>query len=353
MFGKGLESLIPKKKSDQQSSNRSDTEPERSAVYGKEYDFGRSINNDRDQRESQKEKEYTPRHEHIESFRSKRTSINEGFRERVKNVQSPRPAKQEAIFHIEVEKIRPNPYQPRRDFNEENLAELAQSIRELGIIQPLIVTKVEKETETGTDVIYQLVAGERRLMAAKLAGLERVPAVVKQISLHRTKLEMALIENIQRSDLNPLECARGYAGLQDKFGLTQREIATRVGKSRETVANTLRLLNLPAQIQEALIQNKINESQARALLVISDISEQNRVFQNFLAEKTGVQKIREEAKKPKAADPEKEYWERRLEEYFGAPVKVTKRDGKGKMVVRFHSNEEWRGILDKLPGLED
>ncbi|MCP6720309.1 MAG: ParB/RepB/Spo0J family partition protein [Patescibacteria group bacterium] len=330
MLGKGLESLIPKKNSDE-----------------------RQTTSDQDQRASQEDKtEYVPRHEHIKSFGSERPNINEDFRERVKSVQShPRPVKQDAVFHIEVEKIKPNPYQPRRDFNEESLAELAQSIRELGIIQPLIVTKVEKETETGADVEYQLVAGERRLMAAKLAGLERVPAVVKQINLHRAKLEIALVENIQRSNLNSLERARGYARLQDEFGLTQRDISTRVGKSRETVANTLRLLNLPTQIQEALAQNKINESQARTLLAISDISEQNRIFQNLLAGQVSVQGIREE-QESRSADPEKKYWERRLEEHFGAPVKVMRRNGKGKMVVRFHSNEEWRGILDKLLGSE-
>ncbi len=153
--------------------------------------------------------------------------------------------KQESIFHIEVEKIVPNPYQPRKVFNAEEIQELADSIKEFGVLQPISVSKVVKETSSGTRVEYQLVAGERRLKAAKLAGLPRVPAIIRKGDTPKMKLELALIENIQRSNLNPLESARGYARLQDEFNLTQKDIAARVGKSRETVANTMRLLNLP------------------------------------------------------------------------------------------------------------
>jgi len=259
----------------------------------------------------------------------------------------------ESIFHIEVEKIRPNPYQPRRDFGSTELEEMAQSIREFGIIQPLIVSKIIKETEVGTEVEYQLIAGERRLMAAKIVGLERVPAIVKKVDLPRVKLEMALIENLERSDLNPLETARAYARLQDEFGLTQREIAARAGKSRETIANTLRLLNLPSEIQEALVQNKINESQARTLLAISDMNEQKRVFQNIFKQKMSVRALREETVKPKVIDPEKQYWEKQLEEKLGAPVKVLRQGDRGKMIVNFYSEEEWEGILQKILGPSD
>jgi len=166
----------------------------------------------------------------------------------------------DAIFHIEIDKISPNPYQPRKDFDEESLKELAASIRELGIIQPLIVSKIEKETSTGATVEYQLIAGERRLKAAKIAGLERVPVIVKRINQAAERMEMAIVENIQREDLNPVETARAYARLSDEFGLTQREIAVKLGKSRETIANTLRLLNLPTEIQDSVAEGKINES---------------------------------------------------------------------------------------------
>lgn len=257
---------------------------------------------------------------------------------------------QESIFHIEVEKIKPNPYQPRRDFGEESLRELGQSIREFGIIQPLIVSKVVRETERGTEVEYQLIAGERRLLAAKMIGLERVPAVVKKIRADKDKLEIALIENIQRSDLNPIEAAKAYARLQDEFNLTQREIAARIGKSRETVANTLRLLNLPSKIQEALAQNKINESQALALLAIANLEEQEKAFQNLLVRKLAARGFRE--KTDAAENPEKIYWEKQLEEKLGAPVKVIKQGAKGKMVIQFYSEEEWQAILRKLLGGE-
>ncbi|KKU99126.1 MAG: ParB-like protein partition protein [Candidatus Jorgensenbacteria bacterium GW2011_GWC1_48_8] len=266
---------------------------------------------------------------------------------------SPRPSiRDEAIFQIEVEKIKPNPYQPRKDFNDEEIEDLARSVREFGIIQPLVVTKVEKETETGTSVEYELITGERRLLAAKKIGLRSVPAIVKRVDVGKAKLEMALVENIQRSDLNPLEIARGYARLQDEFNLTQQEVASRVGKSRASVANTVRLLALPGEMQEALGAGKINASQAIALLATSDINEQRRLFSEFVHGKT-IKGDASHAAKAETPDPEKQYWEKRLEERFGAPVKIMRRDGRGKMEIRFHSKEEWQAILDKLLGGEN
>lgn len=245
----------------------------------------------------------------------------------------------ESVFQIEAEKIKPNPFQPRRDFGEAGLEELAQSIREFGIIQPLVVSKIETETATGTKVEYQLVAGERRLMAAKKIGLSRVPAIVKKIDFQRANLEMALIENLQRRDLNSLEQAKAYARLQDEFGLTQREIAARVGKSRETIANTLRLLNLPAQVQQALAEGRISEAQARHLLSVNNIQEQAGVFSRFVQSKT---------EPPKIPDPQQRYWEQRLEEKLGAPVKILKSGQTGRIVIQFHSVEEQTGLINKL-----
>ncbi|MBI5732400.1 ParB/RepB/Spo0J family partition protein [Candidatus Jorgensenbacteria bacterium] len=253
----------------------------------------------------------------------------------------------ESIFHIEVDKIKPNPYQPRHEFNPEGIEELAQSIREFGILQPLVVSKSVKETEVGTYVEYQLIAGERRLLAAKRVGLERVPAIVKTVDLERAKLEMALIENIQRSNLNVLEAAKAYSRLQDEFGLTQREIATRVGKSREVVANAMRLLNLPGDIQVALSQGKISESQARALLSMDNIK-QTELFKELLDKKSTVRELRQKALV--SHDPQVRYWENKFEEKLGAPVKVVKHGDRGKVVVHFYSNEEWQNIIDNLLG---
>lgn len=258
----------------------------------------------------------------------------------------------DSIFQIEVENIKPNPYQPRHEFNDEGLEELAQSIREFGIIQPLIVSKIFKETETGTDVEYQLIAGERRLRAAKLAGLERVPAIVRKVDANRDKLEMALIENLQRHNLNPIEAAKAYSRLQDEFGLTQKEIAVRVGKSREVIANTMRLLNLPSYIQEALMQNKLNESQARTLIGIQSMEEQRRVFENILSKGLSVRAVKSEVQKTEPVDPELAYWQKRLEEGLGMPVKISKHGGKGKVAIEFYSDEEWHGVLEKLLGPE-
>jgi len=315
-LGLGLESLIPKKQSQVQKSVPEPQSSER--IFEPRVDFSSPQTGDNLIREPQK-------HSYVH----------------------------ESVFHIEVEKIKPNPFQPRKDFDGAGLEELAQSIREFGIIQPLIVSKVIKETETGTEVEYQLIAGERRLLAAKMIGLERVPAIVKKVDLGRAKLEMALIENLQRSDLNPLEAARAYARLQDEFGLTQREIAARVGKSREAIANTLRLLNLSSEIQEALVQNKINESQARTLLGIANPQEQRKAFQNLISQKMSVRALREKIDKPKTVDPEGQYWEKQLEEKLGAPVKILRRGSHGKMVVNFYSEEEWQGIIRKILGSGD
>ena len=264
----------------------------------------------------------------------------------------------DAIFHIEIDKISPNPYQPRKDFDEESLKELAASIRELGIIQPLIVSKIEKETATGATVEYQLIAGERRLKAAKIAGLERVPVIVKRINQAAERMEMAIVENIQREDLNPVETARAYARLSDEFGLTQREIAVKLGKSRETIANTLRLLNLPTEIQDSVAEGKINESQARLLLAINDLSKQKDIFHDILKNNLSVRELKNRIRKTvehplendveKQIDPEVHHFQERLEELLGAPVKIEKSGEQGKIVISFYSSEEIRGIIEKL-----
>lgn len=288
--------------------------------------------------------------------------------EKSRPVEQTRPEKRgskshhfhDAVFHIEVDKIKSNPHQPRKTFDEESLKELADSIRELGIIQPLVVSKIEKETETGTDVEYQLIAGERRLMAAKMLGLERVPAVVRRFNQKSEQLEMAIVENLQRLDLNPIEVARAYAKLQDEFGLTQREVAVRVGKSREVVANTLRLLHLPTEIQEAVAADKLNESQARLLLSIDDPAQQQNLFNEIVSKNLSVREIRSRLGRPKIkgesdaeeadspADPETIHLQEKLSGALGTKVKISKSKDGGKIVISFFSPEELYGIVHKI-----
>lgn len=265
------------------------------------------------------------------------------------------------VFLIETDKISPNPQQPRRDFDEEALRELAASIREFGILQPLVVSKIEQVSEIGTQVQYQLIAGERRWRAAQMLGLERVPAIIRNVGLERERLELAIIENIQRADLNPIETARAYARLQDEFALTQREIASRMGKSREAIANTVRLLQLPTQIQEALSKGHLSESQGRLLLSVADLAQQQSLFEEIIKNNLSVRELKARIQRAKQsamppvetptmppADPETEQLKQQLEQALGAPVKVEKSGEAGKLIITFYSPEELRGIIEKL-----
>ena len=241
----------------------------------------------------------------------------------------------ESVFLIEVEKIKSNPFQPRKHFDENALKELASSIREFGIIQPIIVSKIEHEVEDGTKVEYQLIAGERRLMAAKMIGMERVPAIVRRVSQKAEQMELAIVENLQRANLNPVETARAYARLQDEFGLTQREIAVRLGKSRESIANNLRILNLPTEIQEAVIKNQINNLSVREL--------RGRI--KIMAPGN---KPSEASAKQASINPEIFHFQEQLTELIGAPVKIESTKEGGKIVISFYSPEEIQGIIQKL-----
>ncbi len=272
------------------------------------------------------------------------------------------PPIQGPVFLIEVDRISPNPQQPRRNFDPEELNNLANSIREFGILQPITVTKVETESELGTEVAYQLIAGERRWQASKLLGLERIPAIIRQVNLEKERLELAVLENVQRADLNPIEAARAYARLQDEFSMTQREIAARLGKSREVVANTMRLLGLPTVVQDAISRNQISESQGRLLLTVSDAGQQQMLLEDLLRSNLSVRELRsriQRIKRPEAptmdtitppiyADPETESMQKELEEMLGAPVKLEKAGETGKLIITYYSPEELRGILDRL-----
>lgn len=265
------------------------------------------------------------------------------------------PQIQEPVFLIEVDKITSNPHQPRKNFDEEALKDLANSIREFGILQPLIVTKTEKETEAGTIVAYILIAGERRWLAAKLLGLERVPAIIRNVDLDRERLELAIVENLQRENLDPIETARAYAKLQDEFRLTQREIAGRVGKSREVVANALRLLNLPSQIQDAVSKGSLSESQARLLITVAEPAMQQALFEDILRNSLSVRELRSRIKKttePVSApasttpkDPELIMLERELEETLGTKVKLARSGAHGTIMIDFYSPEELKNLI--------
>lgn len=278
-----------------------------------------------------------------------------------KNTPTGRRVSQHAegpIFQVEVELIDPNPYQPRRTFNEQELKELASSIAEFGIIQPLVVTKIEKLTDRGAEVRYQLIAGERRLMASKLIGLERVPVIIKSTPEERMKLELAIIENLQRANLNAIESARAYAKLQDQFGLTQREVATRLGKSREVIANTVRLLSLPTYIQEAISAGRLGESQGRLLLAVTDQREQQVLFEDIVRNNLSVRELKHRlggsatSRAPRGtsfpADPHLQAVEEQLEQFLGTKVKVQNQGNKGKITIDYYSPEELENILQKL-----
>ena len=187
----------------------------------------------------------------------KESKISDLIKGREKTSDLP-TSKKESIFNVEIDKIKPNPDQPRKDLDESTLKELADSIREHGILQPLIVSKTEKETNRGREVEYELIAGERRWRAAKIARLFSVPVIIKDSHAHE-RLEIALVENIQREDLNAMEAAMAFKRLQEDFGLRHHHIAEKIGKKRSTVTNTMRLLTLPKEVQGAIISGKISE----------------------------------------------------------------------------------------------
>jgi ParB family chromosome partitioning protein len=257
------------------------------------------------------------------------------------------------LTEVSVSSITPNPQQPRTILDPEALSELAASISEHGLIQPLIVT------EQGPNR-YQLIAGERRWQAARMVGLNSVPVIVKEATPQQA-LELALVENIQRADLNPLEEASAYRQLVDEFGLTQEQVAGRVGKSRVTVTNTLRLLRLPAEVKQALTDGTIREGHARALLSLPSEDAQTAALQVVTKKALSVRQAEElvrrlmspppqEQPKP-TASPEILALEQDFRETLGTKVTLYRsRGGKGRLVVHFYSEEELQSIYDVIVG---
>jgi len=264
----------------------------------------------------------------------------------------------DSIFWIEVEKIKPNPYQPRHEFDDARLKDLAESIRMYGILQPLVVTRKEMMKEDGgLAVEYELISGERRLRASKLAGLAQVPALIRNGEEDaRVKLELAIIENLQREDLNPVDRAKAFDRLAKEFGFKHTQIAEKVGKSREYVTNTLRILSLPEEILMALGEGRISEGHTRPLLMLTGrTEEQATLFKEIVYKKLTVREAEAIArkiatdrvrKKEAAFDPEIVELENRLRESLGTRVQIEKKDNGGKIHIDFFSNEDLRAILD-------
>lgn len=253
-----------------------------------------------------------------------------------------------SAMEIPVEKIVPNPHQPRLHFDEAKLEELAQSIREHGILQPLIVSREGDR--------YELIAGERRFQAAKRIGLKTVPVVVRDVT-EQQKLELAIIENIQRHNLNPIEEAKAYLRLLDEFGMQQEAVAKKMGKSRSGVANTLRLLHLPVEIQRAVAESKISEGHAKALLAIENPEKQRAVFDLIIKEELTVRetemKVRSVSVKPhlrSAISLNPKILERmeHLTQLLGTKVKIAPSGKGGKVVIEYYSPEDLDGLLRRL-----
>ncbi len=248
-----------------------------------------------------------------------------------------------SVLEVEIHKVHHNPRQPRKNFRTEELKELMASIKKHGILQPLVVS-VRDDGE------YELIAGERRLRSAKEVGLQRVPIVTRSVN-DQEKLELALIENIQREDLNALEEAHAYKALIDEFNLTQDEVAKQVGKSRPTVANTIRLLDLPDPIQTALHEKRIQRSHARTLLAEKDSAKQMKLFEAILQGGVTVREVEAKAGSKKRSadkDPNVDDLENQLQESLGTKVTIQMKDGRGKVAIEFYSKEELRKLLDRL-----
>jgi ParB family chromosome partitioning protein len=263
--------------------------------------------------------------------------------------------RRESIFDIEVAKIQTNPYQPRHEMEKKALDDLAESIRQHGILQPLIVTKNIRETNRGQEAEYQLVVGHRRLEAAKLAGLPTVPAIVRD-STAQQKLELALVENLQRADLNAIERAGAFKRLQEEFDLTHEEIAKKMGRSRESVTNTLRLLNLPDVIKQALSRGKISEGHARSIAGIKSPAAQAALYEEIIQNNLSVRQIEQRAreifvqshKRRVAFDPEIKKIVQKLEMFLGKKVQIKKSGVGGKLLVEFDNKDDLDGLMQKI-----
>jgi len=275
---------------------------------------------------------------------SRRSGLGRGLDALIPNLQP-------SVDEVDIDLVTPNPQQPRTIFDSESLTELAASIKEHGIIQPLIVSR----PGDGRSATYQLIAGERRLLAARQAGLTRVPVIVREAS-PQASLEMALVENLQRADLGPLEEAGAFRRLADEFGMTQEAVAARVGRSRSAVANSLRLLSLPDEIQASLARGEISAGHARALLGIDDPSEQRRVWRRIIEAGLTVRDA-EALVKPAGRRratavlrrlPELAAIEEQLRSSLGTKVDLVRGRKGGRITIHYYSDEELEALVERL-----
>ena len=268
-----------------------------------------------------------------------------------------------AIFWIEVDKIKPNPFQPRKEFDEARLRDLASSIRQYGVLQPLVVTRREvQKPDGGLAAEYELIAGERRLRASKLAGLLQVPVIIRTSDeSDRTKLELAIIENLQREELNPIDRAKAFDRLVKEFGFKHTDIAPRVGKSRVYVSNTIRILMLPEEMQGALAEGRITEGHTRPLLMLIDRpQEQQTLFREIMLKKINVRDAENIArriafdrvrKKEYIYAPEVIEMERELSQKLGTRVMIEPRENGGKLTIDFFGEDDLRILFAALGSL--
>ncbi len=272
--------------------------------------------------------------------------LGKGLEALLGDISSTEVRGESTLKEIPITEIYPNPYQPRKEFNEEEIESLSRSIKENGILQPIVVTQKE-------DNKYIIVAGERRWRAAAKAGLKKVPAIIKDVD-EKQLLVLALVENINRKDLNPIEEAEGYRVLIEELGYTQEEVARAVGKDRATIANSLRLLKLPEVIKEALRKGKISAGHARAIINLPP-EDQIKLLNEIIEKNLSVREVEKKAKEKKVQKEKKDTEKSLLEEMAkevslvsGLLVKITGRENRGKVVISYFSKEELDRILNML-----
>jgi ParB family chromosome partitioning protein len=284
----------------------------------------------------------------------RKTGLGRGLEALIPAVEDDAAGAVQGVLEVPLTSIIPNPHQPRSPIRDQDLVELAASIEEHGIIQPLVVTRADDG--------YHLIAGERRWRAARLAGLPTVPAVIKEVAPSEM-LELALVENLQRADLNPLEEAAAYRQLVEEFGHTQEQVARRVGKSRVAVSNTLRLLKAARPVQEALLEGRISEGHARALLGLEQAEAQEAALKMVLKRGLNVRQTeelvrrlvglrREERRPTREISPETRALETRFREALGTKVSLTRRGEGGRVVIHFYSEEELNALYERIVGKE-
>ncbi len=258
------------------------------------------------------------------------------------------------IQEIEIQKIEPNRKQPRKLFNENTLQELAESIKQYGIVQPLLVKKM--------DEYYEIIAGERRWRAARIAGIKKVPVIIKEYSLQEA-LEISLIENIQREDLNPIEEAESYKRLTEDFGLSQEEVATKVGKNRSTITNSMRLLQLDERVQGMIIDERVSSGHGRALLSIGDHQKQYELAEKIIQNNISVretERLVKVAQETKVATPppnqrlqaEYKHIEEQFKHILGTKVQLSQGRKKGKIEIEYYSDDDLDRILQLMKSIQ-